>query len=76
MTGGTATVLERVRGLIERLAPEPVCDDCIAEKLAVTQASQVNLAAHELAGAKGIERRGDICALCGNLGIATRQASR
>jgi len=27
-----SSVLNKVRALIERLAGEPICDDCVAEK--------------------------------------------
>lgn len=37
-----ATVLDIVRGFIERLSPEPVCDDCIADKLRLSATSQAN----------------------------------
>lgn len=30
------TVLDKVRGLIERLSPEPICDDCISERLGMS----------------------------------------
>ena len=70
------TVMERVRALIERLAPEPACDDCIARTLELPQASQANLASRELAGSAGFERRNAICALCGNTLTVTRRAAK
>lgn len=76
MTGGYITVLARVRGLIERLAPEPVCDACVAEKLGLGWTSQANIAARELAGIDGFERRSDVCALCGGERAVTRRAHR
>jgi hypothetical protein len=76
MTGGSLTVLDRVRGLIERLAPEPACDDCIARKLELPQSSQANLAVRELAGSEGFERRIDKCALCGTDRTVTRRAAK
>jgi len=71
MTGEQVTVLDKVRALIERLAPEPLCDDCIAEKLGMTWKSQANVCARELAGTHGIVRRKDMCALCGGVRIVT-----
>lgn len=59
------TVLERVRALIERLSPEPVCDDCITERLGLTVRQHANHKTRELAGARGFERRQDECSLCG-----------
>jgi hypothetical protein len=76
MTGGGITVLDKVRGLIERLAPEPVCDDCLAAKLDLPWSSQANLAARELAGTGGFERRNDSCALCGVVRTVTRRAAK
>jgi hypothetical protein len=70
------TVLERVRRLIERLAPEPACDDCIAKTLGLPQASHANLASRELAGSEGFERRNDVCALCGEARAVTRRAAK
>ncbi|WEK43269.1 MAG: hypothetical protein P0Y64_18440 [Candidatus Sphingomonas colombiensis] len=66
------TVLERVRGLIERLAPEPICDDCITEKLELTHRQHANHRSRELAGTPGFERRKDACALCGITKIVIR----
>jgi len=72
---GEATVLERVRGLIERLAPQPICDECVAEKLDLPWMAQANQAARELAG-DGFERRSDICTICGGPRVVTRKAAR
>ena len=58
-------VIEKVRGLVERLAGEPVCDECVAEKLELPWTSQANLATRELAGTNGFERRIAMCSLCG-----------
>lgn len=57
--------IDKVRGLIERLAGEPVCDECVAEKLDLSWTSQANLATRELAGTNGFERRIAMCSLCG-----------
>jgi len=59
------TVLEQVRRLIERLSPEPVCDDCIAERLGLSVRQHANHKTRELAGANGFERRQEPCSLCG-----------
>jgi hypothetical protein len=73
---GEAKVLERVRGLIERLAPQPICDECVAEKLHLPWTAQANQAARELAGGDGIERRSDICTICGGPRVVTRKVAR
>lgn len=59
------TVLDQVKSLIERLAPEPVCDDCITERLGLTARQQVNHKSREIAGMTGFERQIGECALCG-----------
>lgn len=59
------TVLNRVRALIERLSPAPICDDCIAERLALSVRQHANHKTRELAGTDGFERRLDPCAICG-----------
>ncbi len=68
-------MLERVRALISRLAPEPACDECVAEKLDLPWPSQANQAARELAGSDGFARSTGICALCGAPRIVTGRKS-
>lgn len=53
------TVLERVRNLVVRLSPDPICDDCITERL------NLSVRQHELMTEPGFERRVDACTLCG-----------
>lgn len=60
-----------VRKLIERLAPGPVCDDCIAERLQVADPQEVSIATNELAAERQFERRRDTCALCGGSKLTT-----
>jgi hypothetical protein len=59
------TVLERVKALVERLSPEPVCDDCITTTLGLTVRQHANHKTRELAGSAGFERQVGTCALCG-----------
>jgi len=59
------TIREKVMAFIIRLSPEPVCDDCIAERLDLAQRQYANNSTRELAGQSGFERRIDQCALCG-----------
>lgn len=59
------TVLEQVRGLIERLSPEPICDDCISERLGLSVRQHANRMTRELAGTRGFERRMGACSICG-----------
>lgn len=59
------TELNKVRALIERLSPEPICDDCITERLGLSVRQHANHKTRELAGTSGFERRQDHCAICG-----------
>jgi hypothetical protein len=60
------TVLDDVRALIVRLAPEAICDDCIAERLHLSVRQHANHKTRELAGGEGSQRRKDRCCLCGS----------
>lgn len=66
------TVAEQVRSLVERLRPEPVCDDCIIDKLKLTVRQPVSDITRELAGTAGFERQIGTCTLCG----ATKRVMR
>ena len=59
------TVLDQVRALIERLAPEPICDDCVAEKLDLSVRQHANHKTRELAGSHGFKRAKQECSICG-----------
>lgn len=59
------TVLDDVRKFVIRLSPEPVCDDCITERLQLGIRQHANHKTRELAGTGGFERRKAPCALCG-----------
>lgn len=58
------TVLDDTRKLIDRLAPMPVCDDCLAERLNLSVRQHANHQTRALAGNAGYERRKDICSRC------------
>jgi hypothetical protein len=58
------TVLDDVRSFIARLAPEAVCDDCIAERLELSVRQHANHKTRELAGSGGFERRKGMYGLC------------
>lgn len=68
------TVLSRVRALVERLAPAPICDDCVTETLGLSVRQHANHKTRELAGTGGFERRQDICALCDAAKMTIRKA--
>lgn len=68
------TVLDQVRAFVSRLSPEPVCDDCIAERLDLTVRQHANHKTRELAGAEGFERRRGECSLCGQSKLVISRA--
>ncbi len=67
------TILDDVRALISRLAPQAVCDDCIADRLALSVRQHANHKTRELAGSDGFERRKDECGLCGQVKLVIRK---
>jgi hypothetical protein len=67
------TVLEQVRAFVSRMSPEPVCDDCVAERLSLSVRQHANHKSRELAGAEGFERRKDRCSLCGSEKLVIRR---
>ena len=58
------SVLEHVSRFVTRLSPEPVCDDCIAERLELPVRQHANKS-RELAGSGGFQRQKGTCSLCG-----------
>jgi hypothetical protein len=60
-----ATVLDRVRAFVARLAPASVCDDCIADRLELSVRQHANHKSRELAGTDGFMRDKGPCSLCG-----------
>jgi ribosomal protein L37E len=67
-----ATINDIIRRLVVRLAGEPVCDDCITERLELGVRTEADHATRALAGERGFERRKDPCALCGATKVAIR----
>lgn len=67
------SVRDDVSAFVTRLSPEPVCDDCIAEKLGLSVRQHANHKTRELAGAGGFERRLDNCSLCGREKLVIRR---
>ena len=68
------TVLSNVEKLIVRLAPSPICDDCMAEKLQLLFHQHANHTTRELVGGGGFERRKDCCSICGETKLVTRRS--
>ncbi|WP_341203799.1 hypothetical protein [uncultured Sphingomonas sp.] len=66
-------ILDDVKRFVSRLSPEPVCDDCIAEKLGLSVRQYANHKTRELAGSNGFERRKDLCSLCGVTKLVIRR---
>lgn len=67
------TVLDQVRGLIERLSPDPICDDCISDRLGLWVRQHANHKTREPAGTEGFERQKDACSICGGIKIVIRK---
>lgn len=67
------TILQDVEKLVVRLAPAPVCDDCLTEKLNLTVLHHADHAVRELAGSNGFERSRDDCGLCGENRLVIRR---
>lgn len=72
----TGSVLDRVRSLVERLSPAPVCDDCIADRLGLTVRQHANHKTPELMGIGGFERDIGTCSLCSAAKKVIRQKGR
>ena len=66
-------MIDDIRKLIERVAPSPICDDCIAERLQLADPREVSIATNELAGLSQFERRRDACTLCDAQKLTTRR---
>ena len=67
------TILDDVRAFISRLAPDAVCDDCIAERLGLSVRQHANHKSRELAGSGRFERRRGACSLCAKDKLVTRR---
>lgn len=58
------TFRDDVKALIERISPEAICDDCVADKLGLTVRQHANHKTRELAGSGGFRRRRNVCGFC------------
>ena len=65
-----------VRRLVERLAPAPVCDDCIADRLDLRLSDDLRATLGELAVERGFDRERDQCGLCDQPRIVLRKHSK
>ena len=68
------SVLDDVRAFVTRLSPDPVCDDCIADRLSLSVRQHANHKSRELAGTDRFERKRDSCSLCGKEKLVIRRS--
>lgn len=61
-------IVRKVKRLVERLVPAPICAACLAARLEGPSEQEVSLALNELAVEKGFSREPDDCSLCGKHG--------
>jgi len=71
--GQIIKILDDVARVVARLAPEPVCDTCIVQKLSLDDVALASHASHELAGSHGFERFRGACSLCDRSGMMIRR---
>jgi hypothetical protein len=69
-------ILDRIGRLVERLAPAPACDACLAGHSDVGSVEEVHLAVSELAGTQGFVRERALCSLCGEERPVIRSVGR
>lgn len=58
------TVLERVKALLTRVAPNAVCDDCIAREIGITPRQHANHKTRELERSREFDRGVGQCSMC------------
>lgn len=58
------TSQDLVKALVSRLGPDPVCNFCLSEILALDLDQDVGRSTNELAGTKGFERQISDCVIC------------
>lgn len=66
-------VMDDVEKLVGRLAPDAICDDCIADRLELADRDGASRRARELAGSNGFERTKQSCSMCGIETVSNRQ---
>jgi hypothetical protein len=60
------TVLDQVETLLANIAPEPMCDACIAKKLNLSISQHANHKTRELEKLSKYDRRMGLCTICGS----------
>lgn len=63
--GQMIDILGQVRRLTQRLAPTPVCEQCLVERIEDAPVDMVHMSLSELAVERGFGRENDVCGLCG-----------
>lgn len=66
-------IYNRIKAFVERLAPELVCDNCVADRLGVSEEDTPVVVLHALAAQPEFERQIGPCALCGDSTQAIRR---
>lgn len=66
------TVPERIHKFLTERTPEPICDDCIAERSDVSPRQQVNPIASALGLTTDFRRGHGTCSICKNDKLVTR----
>lgn len=67
------TILQDVEKMVARLAPAPICDDCLTDRLGLTALHHTDQVSRELAGTNGFELSRDDCGLCGENRMVIRR---
>ena len=62
--GARMTVLDRVKDFLVAIAPDAVCDDCIADELELTVTQHANQKTRELERTRAFDRRVQPCIIC------------
>jgi|GEM_PF-5704929 len=65
-------VFDRVEAVVKSVAPERLCDECLAGEAGLSLRQQANQHARRLAARPGFERRLGRCAKCGTGKQVTR----
>lgn len=64
---------DRVAALIGRLAPAPICDECIVARLGLAALHQASQRTRELASMRGYVRAQQDCSICGDAKLVIRK---
>ena len=65
--------LDKVRRHIVRLAPDAICDDCLAQAVGLAARIDARKLARELLGTNGFERANSKCCMCNAAKATTRR---